>query len=224
MAVYATEGRFGSGKTAFSVWFAHSLAQQRGGCPLWANFDLAGMSPVPSLDRDLSGLRLIDDLYLCDGGVIVLDELQGTIHARRSSQNLEFMAWFDQCRKQDSDVICITQALHKIDVIVREMIDVAFSCEDRGNALSRITPVDMFSGRSRSSFIFDRRSSFDLYDHRQRAWPLGGVQKKENKRGVARQYAEFKDDNAEFIASGGEITASLVAVDRKEGRFPWKNA
>ncbi len=114
MAVYATEGRFGSGKTAFSVWFAHRLSQERGGCPLWANFDLSGMALVPDIERDSSGLRLIDDLYLCEGGVIVLDELQGTIHARRSSHNLEFMAWFDQCRKQDSDVICIRKPSIKL--------------------------------------------------------------------------------------------------------------
>jgi hypothetical protein len=172
MAIYATEGRFGSGKTAFSVWFAHRLAEVRGGVPIWANFDLVGSSLVPGpLPLPLTR---IDQLYACEGGVIVLDELQGTIHARRSNYNLEFMSWFDQCRKQDSDVICITQALHKIDVIVREMIDIAFSCEDRGNYCTRVTPIDMYAERERAAFIFDRTASFDLYDHRQRAWALLG--------------------------------------------------
>lgn len=161
MAVMAASGLFGSGKTAFSVYLARSLAARRR-CPLWANFSLVGSQPIYTFD----------DLYRCEGGVIVLDELQGTIHARRSNHNLVFLKWFDQCRKQDSDVICITQALHKIDLIVREMIEIAFECEKRDTRYSRITPIDMYSGRSRAAFRFDRSVSYPYYDHRERAWAL----------------------------------------------------
>ncbi len=189
--MYAVEGRFGAGKSAFACWFARELAWSRGGVPVWCNFNVAGMAVVPGPPRALSGIRYIEDLYLCEGGVILLDELQGTIHARKSNQNLDFLAWFDQCRKQDSDVICITQALHKIDVIVREMIDIAFSCEDKGitldgQYLSRITPIDMYSLTERSSFVFNRAESFGLYNHRERAWALESKTAELKKRTVGR--------------------------------------
>lgn len=162
MAVFSCSGVFGAGKTAFAVWFARELSARRGGCPVWANFSLKGSKAIYTFD----------DLYRCEGGVIVLDELQGTIHARRSNHNLTFLKWFDQCRKQDSDVICITQALHKIDVIVREMIECHFECEKAGGTISRITPVDLVRGRERAAFFFDRAWSFDHYDHKERAWAL----------------------------------------------------
>jgi hypothetical protein len=205
MAVYAVEGRFGAGKTAFAVWFSRELARRRGGVPVWANFHVVGMGDVPG-GQPGEGIRTFADLYNCERGVILLDELQGTIHARRSNHNLEFLAWFDQCRKQDSDVVCITQALHKIDVIVREMIDIAFSCEDRGvveddvgnvlAALSRITPIDMFAERARASFIFDRCLSFALYNHRERAWALVG---KEDAKGSKRAQVAVVDDVADVV-------------------------
>jgi hypothetical protein len=195
MAVYAVEGRFGAGKTAFAVWFSRELAYRRGRVPLWANFHVAGMADVRG-GLPGAGIRTFDDLYNCESGVILLDELQGTIHARRSNHNLEFLAWFDQCRKQDSDVICITQALHKIDVIVREMIDIAFSCEDKGNAYSRVTPIDMFTERARSSFTFDRRQSFALYNHRERAWALVGKGGDEKGKRVA---SRSSTEDGEFV-------------------------
>jgi hypothetical protein len=173
MGVFAAEGRFGSGKSAYCVWLALTFSARRGGCPIWANFSLKGAIPI----------RTIADLYTCEGGVIVIDELQGTIHARVSagSANLEFLEWFDQCRKQDSDVICITQAFHKIDVIVREMIEIGFSCQNADIAetvfepkkyVSKIAAIDMDSGRELSAFRFDRSVSFEYYNHKERAWKL----------------------------------------------------
>jgi hypothetical protein len=212
MAVYAVEGRFGAGKTAFAVWFSRELAARRGGVPLWANFHVAGMSDVPD-GQPGEGVRTFEDLYKCERGVILLDELQGTIHARRSNYNLEFLAWFDQCRKQDSDVICITQALHKIDVIVREMIDIAFSCEDKGDSYSRVTPIDMFSERARSSFVFDRRVSFDIYNHQERAWALVGKGDAKEKRKGSK--------SVETVAVPGGIVLSPVENQQAKGKFKW---
>lgn len=162
MAVMSASGPFGSGKSAFCVWMAREICRRRGGVPLWCNFSVVGSTPI----------HTFEDLYRCEGGVILLDELQSTIHARRSNYNLVFLQWFDQCRKQDSDVICITQALHKIDVSVREMIELHFECLNKGDGYSRITPYDLYSGRQRSGFVFDRRQSYDLYNHRERAWKL----------------------------------------------------
>jgi hypothetical protein len=169
----ACAGMFGSGKTAFASWLAGQLAAARGGVPVWANYGLLGAVPV----------HTFDDLYECVGGVIVLDELQGTIHARRSSHNLEFLRWFDQCRKQDSDVICITQALHKIDVIVREMIELCFACSRENEHMSIITPYDLARGKTKPAFYFDRRASYGLYNHKERAWALVGAEEAD-KRGA----------------------------------------
>ena len=162
MAVFSVEGRFGSGKTAFAVWFARELATRRGGVPVYANFHIVGSNPIYSFE----------ELYDCEDAVIVLDELQGTIHARRSNHNLEFLAWFDQCRKQNSDVICITQALHKVDVIVREMIDIDFDCENRGDNITAIVAYDLHKGVKKASRSFDRSVSYELYNTRERAWAL----------------------------------------------------
>lgn len=162
MGVYSIEGRFGSGKTAFAVWLGLRLAADRGGVPVWANFHIQGAATI----------RTFEDLYRCEDGVIVLDELQGTIHARKSGQNLDFLAWFDQCRKQNSDVICITQALHKIDVIVREMIEINFDCENKGDNMTKIVPMDLHAGKVRKGFLWDRSVSYALYNTRERAWRL----------------------------------------------------
>ncbi len=164
--VISVSGRFGAGKSAFSVWVAHEMARRRGGVPIWANFDITGARRVYTYA----------DLYDCEHGVIVLDELQGTVHSRQSNKNVEFLARFDQVRKSGSQVIVITQALHKIDLIVREMIDLHFDCEDRGTFemphLSRVTPTDLHTGRERPAIGFDRSASFGLYDHMQRAWGI----------------------------------------------------
>jgi hypothetical protein len=178
MAVFAAEGRFGSGKTAYAVWLARELSRRRNGCPIWANFSMVGSRPIYT----------IAELYGCEDGVIVIDELQLTIHARLSSgaANLEFLKWFDQVRKQNSDFIVMTQALHKIDVIVREMLDIGFICENRGPIFSRLEAIDMHDGKVMSSFRFDRSQSFGYYDHRERAWGLKGEDKKATDRNRAR--------------------------------------
>jgi hypothetical protein len=164
MAVFSASGMFGSGKTAWSCFLAKTLSERRGGVPIWCNFDLR----LPQARK----VYRFSELYDCIGGVVLLDELQGTVHARRSNKNLEFLAWFDQCRKQDSDVIVITQALHKIDIIVREMIEIGYDCVNMGGEVSKVTPIDLARERVRPAFYFDRRQSFGLYDHRQRAWAL----------------------------------------------------
>lgn len=161
--IIACSGLFGSGKSAYASWLARRL-QLRRGCRVWANYHLDRARP----------LRSIPQLYECVGGVIVLDELQGTIHARQSSKNLEFLEWFDQCRKQDSDVLVITQALHKIDVIVREMIEVCYACRRVDGRWSEIEAYDLTAATParRNQFGFDRSLAYGLYNHRERAWRL----------------------------------------------------
>jgi hypothetical protein len=161
--IIACSGLFGSGKSAYASWLAARIHARRG-CPVWANYTLVGSR----------ALRSIPQLYECIGGVIVLDELQGTIHARRSSKNLEFLEWFDQCRKQDSDVLVITQALHKIDVIVREMIEVCYHCQRVDGRWSEVVGYDLTGATPviRNRFGFDRSLAYGLYNHRERAWRL----------------------------------------------------
>jgi hypothetical protein len=154
---------FGSGKSAYASWLAARLVARRG-CQLWANFHHLYSRP----------LRTIPQLYTCVDGVVLLDELQGTIHARQSSKNLEFLEWFDQCRKQDSDVLVLTQALHKIDVIVREMIEVCYACRRVDGRWSEIEAYDLTGGApaKKSQFGFDRSVAYHLYNHKERAWRL----------------------------------------------------
>ncbi len=169
MAIVAFTGHFGSGKSALaSYWAARYIVN---GWPVWANYSLCGARPI----------RTVDELYDCLDGLILIDEMQGTAHARtftRDSQ-MGFLKWFDQCRKTGSDLWLITQALYKVDKIIRGEVDYEVNCVNRGEipggpALTDVTVWDLRSHIARrvSAFAFDRRAAYGLYDHRERAWPL----------------------------------------------------
>jgi ABC-type thiamine transport system ATPase subunit len=160
--IVAFTGNFGAGKSALCSLLAVQAAASRG-CGLWANYSLRGSSPV----------RTVDDLYACRGGVIVLDELQSTVNSRTFGRNEQFMLWFDQCRKQRSELYLVTQQLRKIDVIVRNAIDLEFRLRHLQGDWSELLVFDVQSEASRGSARrFDRSGSYGLYDSYERAWPL----------------------------------------------------
>jgi len=162
--VLAFSGRFGSGKTALASYMAVREASELG-CPLWANFSLRGASPV----------RSMDDLYQLRDGILVLDELQSTIHARTFSKNLAFLDWFDQHRKQGLIFLYITQELRKVDVLVRDMTDFAILCTRLDSRYSNIEVWDLYREKRISTSVFDRSLSYGLYEHTERAWPIAGA-------------------------------------------------
>ncbi len=159
-------GKFGSGKTATCSYFATEVRSALG-CRLWSNYGLAGSLEV----------RTIADLYDCTDGVIVLDEIQGTVHSRQgmTKKNMEFLTWFDQVRKQGSLLFIISQELSKVDRIVRDMLDYEVNCRNIGGGYSELNTYALVDGepaRRVSSTVFDMRVAFGLYDTRQRAWGL----------------------------------------------------
>jgi hypothetical protein len=162
--ILAFTGNFGAGKSALCSLLAVQAATSRR-CGLWANYHLRGAELV----------RSVDDLYLCRGGVIVLDELQGTVNSRTYSRNESFMLWFDQCRKQGSDLFLITQLTRKVDVLVRDAVDIEFRLRNLGDDvhLSELRVFDVQSDRPRGAARrFDRSVAYGLYDTYERAWPL----------------------------------------------------
>jgi hypothetical protein len=160
--IVAFTGNFGAGKSALCSLLAVDYAVSRGG-RLWANYGLRGAAPV----------RTVPELYDCKGGLIVLDELQATVNSRTFGRNEQFMLWFDQCRKQRSDIYLVTQQLRKIDVIVRSAIDVEFRLRHLQGAISELVVFDVQAEVMRGSARrFDRSGAYGLYDTYERAWPL----------------------------------------------------
>jgi hypothetical protein len=165
---------------------------------MWANYDLVGATPITT----------IEELYGLYNGVVVFDELQATIHARRSQTNdsMAFGRWYDQVRKQDLEVFIISQQLRKVDVLVRDMADYVFDCRNMraGGYLSEVEVYDWWDEAKVSNFVFDRRLAFDLYNHKQRAWPLLAPEPPPKARNGGKQ---ARTPQSEFVDRFGAIVA-----------------
>jgi hypothetical protein len=160
-------GDFGSGKSNFASFLGVELARSRR-CPLWANYSLLGSLPV----------RSVVELFDCKRGVLVLDELHDTIDSRSSSgmANAGFLEWFMQCRKQESDVLFMTQVLDQVDKRVRRMVKAEFCFSDLNGSHSQVEcyRINLDGERESriSSKVWDRRLAYGLYNHLERAWRL----------------------------------------------------
>ncbi len=162
--IFLTEGLFGSGKSAFTSLAAVDHARHAG-MSLAANYSLGGAVEVHTLE----------ELYLLRNAVLVVDEGHQTADSRKSGQNLDYWGWFSQCRKQRLVVFHISQDGGMVDKRIREMTQVLFVCDDLGDAWSSVESWRMKKGKvvsKLSSFEFDRRRAYDLYDHEQRAWAV----------------------------------------------------
>lgn len=158
MAIFGVEGNYGAGKTAFTSFCAYAYATFTGR-PLYANYRLKGAIT----------LHTIQDLYACEDGVVVLDEVHQMVNARRSTTNasLEFLSWYGQSRKLGCDMWFISQMARKVDVTVREMYDYTFSLTKVDGAWSRVHVYDLHDRLIRQ-FAFDRRLAIPgLYGHRE---------------------------------------------------------
>jgi hypothetical protein len=170
--IVVCSGDFGSGKSNFASYLAVSLAR-RYNAPLWANYSLRGSV----------ALRKISDLYECRSGVLVFDELHDLIDSRQSSgtHNAEFLEWFMQSRKLQSDIIICTQVLDQIDKRVRRMCKAEFAFQSLGEHLSQVETfrIDLMGERCEriNSRVWDRRLAYGLYDHLERAWVLEAAPK-----------------------------------------------
>jgi hypothetical protein len=160
MAVWAFSGNFGAGKTAAASYFAHR-EQVRRRCPIWSNYGLLGA-------RSLS---TVSELEHCKGGIIVLDELHDLVSSRSSMSKAtgEFMSFWNQCRKTESEIFVISQRVSKMDKQVRDMIDIEMSMYRMGSRYSRLEVWDVQAERLKVSSVFDRSLAYGLYNHLDRA-------------------------------------------------------
>ncbi len=173
--IVLVQGMYGAGKTAFASALGLTLAQ-RLVCTVWANYGLTGAVRLASWE-DVTG---------CCDGVVVLDEFHDVLNARRSTsnQNLEVMRWGGQVRKRGCHLLLVTQMEGKVDLQLRLMVNVIYSLQNIGDpdmgdyrSLVTVHERDHASGRLRrvGQFVWDRSSTFDLYDHREVVEPLAAA-------------------------------------------------
>lgn len=141
MAVYAVEGKLGTGKTKFAVWRAQQALKQ--GRRVASNVDLVLPELLPG--RRSHYLRIPDkpsaddlaaighgnpDSYDEDrNGVLILDELGTWLNSRQYQDKgrQPLIDWLIHARKLGWDVYLIVQSVQMIDRQVRESL-VEYSC------------------------------------------------------------------------------------------------
>lgn len=141
MAVYAVEGKLGTGKTKFTVWMAQqaSFLGRRIAGNLDINTEVLRPSNPPryaripdkptAFDLDALGHGNPDSYDESMNGVLILDEL-GTWLNSRSFQDkgrAELLDWLIHARKKGWDVYLIVQNVVMIDKQVRDSL-VEYSC------------------------------------------------------------------------------------------------
>ena len=141
MAVYAVQGKLGTGKSKFCVWMAQQAILQ--GRRVAGNLDInqhlltpskpAGYIRIPdkptAFDLDSVGHGNPGSYDETMNGVLILDEL-GTWLNSRSFQDKErahLLDWLIHARKKGWDVYLIVQDVMMIDKQVREAL-VEYSC------------------------------------------------------------------------------------------------
>lgn len=141
MAVYAVQGKLGTGKSKFSVWMAKQAAFY--GRRIAGNLDInvEKMNPrkppryarVPdkptAFDLDALGHGNPDSYDESLNGVLILDELGTWLNSRsfQDKNRAELLDWLIHARKKGWDVYLIVQNVVMIDKQVRESL-VEYSC------------------------------------------------------------------------------------------------
>lgn len=141
MAVYAVEGKLGTGKSKFCVWMAQQASAQ--GRRIAGNLDINVHKMRPSnpprycripdkptaFDLDAMGHGNPGSYDESMNGVLILDEL-GTWFNSRSFQDkgrAELLDWMIHARKKGWDVYLIVQNVVMLDKQLRESL-VEYSC------------------------------------------------------------------------------------------------
>lgn len=141
MAVYAVQGKLGTGKSKFAVWMAKQAAFL--GRRIAGNLDIntEKMNPrkppryvrVPdkptAFDLDSIGHGNPDSYDESLNGVLILDELGTWLNSRsfQDKNRAELLDWLIHARKKGWDVYLIVQNVGMIDKQVREAL-VEYSC------------------------------------------------------------------------------------------------
>jgi hypothetical protein len=141
MAVYAVQGKLGTGKSKFCVWMAKQAAYL--GRRIAGNLDIKveKLSPnkparyvrIPdkptAFDLDAIGHGNPDSYDESMNGVLILDELGTWLNSRsfQDKNRAELLDWLIHARKKGWDVYLIVQNVVMIDKQVRESL-VEYSC------------------------------------------------------------------------------------------------
>jgi hypothetical protein len=141
MAVYAVQGKLGTGKTKFCVWMAKQAMFY--GRRVAGNLDikLEKLSPrkpgryvrIPdkptAFDLDAIGHGNPNSYDESRNGVLILDELGTWLNSRsfQDKNRVELLDWLIHARKKGWDVYLIVQDVVMIDKQVREAL-VEYSC------------------------------------------------------------------------------------------------
>lgn len=108
--------RLGNGKTAYSVFLA-LRAKLKYNLPIYANLHL--------FDTDYIFLESIDDLFVIDGGIIFIDDIQRALMLKKKSTiKIVSRLWSGGSRKDDNYIIYSSSRLiDNVDKDLRVLTD-----------------------------------------------------------------------------------------------------
>jgi hypothetical protein len=163
--IIGVEGKLGSGKTLVASWLA-SVEHERGRT-VWANYAL----------HCAVRLRSWSEVVQLHEGVVVLDEVHVEVDSRMSWSNIELASFFLQTRKEDLDLLYVSQAFHQVEKRLRDITDLLIRCEKivapDGSRASRLTLMDLIDVRViKRVTLLHSPALYALYDTKARVFPL----------------------------------------------------
>lgn len=172
-------GRQGSGKTLYLVKKAYDFSKK--GYNVYSNVHLNGINYIPLQYEDIVECRL-------DHGIVIIDEAHQLLPSRNSMSKRSRLivdGFISMIRKKNLEVYMSTQTLRKIDIRIRDEMDIFYEAvkyaEIKGQLMQtrhnynldrsipvyiHVTSVELYDMR-KDEFIFKGNPYFPLYDSSQ---------------------------------------------------------
>ena len=177
-------GRVGSGKTLTMV--KDAINYYHTGLPIFTNMDSLNFPHIKIKDSEVYDISRNEKFRDC---VFMVDEFQTIVNSRRSmdNRNIEFMYFIQQIRKRNIKFLYTTQISKRVDVSVREHIDIEVrprmvSVKGFEDVLCQAEYIDLYEQEEKGFYIprvsvFVANQVFPYYNTKEEIKPM----KKEDK-------------------------------------------
>lgn len=172
--IYVYVGKPGKGKTL--ALLREAVQALNKGLDVWSNFyinlpKLINLGFVKKEHGHLLRWSKVQDLIPIKNGVILMDECQIYFNSRKWQVLPEELQYkFQQHRKHHVDIIGAVQKFSRIDVVVRELVNVVYGMRKYFNfifTISQYDPDDVGKSKLRRQgfkFFFLNKKFADCYD------------------------------------------------------------